>query len=215
MKPKYKQRSEETTQRHIEFLKNKSNFDCVMIGTSMLERFVYDTSAKNAFKDSGLSKLNIFNCGVGGDKICNILYRLDTMHVLDYVVGEPKCVILECGANDIGERTFNEKQLSGGVKLLIDIIRKKFSCPIYLIGVFPRRSKDVDDKSMVKRTMIMNNALQILSTESQGVSFVDLSQSYLNDNDDFIDEYFVDDVHFSEKGYNIFAKHLYELINCK
>ena len=208
MIPKYKERSQKTTEKQKEFLKTNRNFDGVLIGTSMLERFLYDQSAMSSYKKFDLEKLNVFNCGVGGDKICNILFRLQTLKILDFVKGDPKCVILECGANDVDIKNIKITELCVGVKMLMDIISQRFKCPIYLVGVFPRRSDFVDDKEMVDRIRKMNAVLK----NEYPQNFYDFSDDYLN-GDSIRTEYFCDNVHFNEKGYDIFAKHILDLLN--
>lgn len=211
MIPKHKDRSEQTTKKHKSFLLKNSNFDGILIGTSMLERFLYDQGAMVSYEKNGLSKFNLFNCGVGGDKICNILYRLKTLGILNDVQGDPKCVILECGANDVESKSIKINELCQGVKQLLEIIRQSFKCPIYLVGVFPRKSKFVDDEEMVSRIRRMNQALKGLYPENE-VIVCDWSGDYL-DGDRIRSEYFVDDVHFNEKGYDIFAKHLVDVLS--
>jgi lysophospholipase L1-like esterase len=209
MIPKFKDRSHQTTQKHRAFLKRSNNqdFDCIMIGTSMLERFLYDQGASASYDKNGLRNYNVFNCGVGGDKICNILYRLQTLQILDFVNGQPKCIILECGANDVEAKNIKFNELCEGIKMLIDIIKQKFSCPVFLIGVFPRKSKFVDDQQMVKRIKTIN---QMLKKEYPD-SLCDWSDEYL-DGGIIKTEYYLDDVHFNEQGYDIFARHIRELL---
>lgn len=219
MIPKFKERSHQTTQKHKAFLaKSQSDFDCILMGTSMVERFLYDKGASVSYEKNGLSKYNIFNCGVGGDKICNILYRLKTLQILDFVKGSPKCVILECGANDIEAKNFKVNELCDGIEMLIDIIKQKFSCPIFLVGVFPRKSKFVDDHQMVQRVKNINQLLKqnypdnlFLKDLSKKIIFCDWSEDYLS-GEDIKTNFYLDDVHFNETGYSIFAKHIHNLL---
>jgi hypothetical protein len=47
---------------------------------------------------SNLSTLGIFNAGVGGDKVQNVLWRLEQGLITDF---HPKLVVLQIGTNNI------------------------------------------------------------------------------------------------------------------
>ena len=210
IKPVWKKRSEETTKTHISWLLTHSEVGTIFIGTSMFERFDYTPEGKYAFKKY-LSQFNIFNCGVGGDRISNIIYRLQELKVLDNVKTSPKHIVLLAGANDIEKGRVEE--MAQGMKQLLDIINKRFrQSHVSLLGVFPRRSDKINED------MLHQNCLQfniMLEKEAESREYV----SYHYFGNDVIDErgytqkkYFVDNVHFSAKGYDLFGAHLKTLL---
>lgn len=78
--PKYKKRSDETTDMHIKELSNLSP-TILFLGDSLFEHFKYS----KAWIDYGFNNMNIFNAGVGGDRIQNVLYRLITKNLINYM----------------------------------------------------------------------------------------------------------------------------------
>ena len=234
MKPAAKERSRVTTEKHIKVLdlsekdhddspdmqhdSSDKKYDVVLIGTSMFERFTYEEAALKAFTDAGLDKFKIFNCGVGGDRLCNILYRLDTLKVLDHFKSPPKLVILEGGANDVDRKNMNIPEFIDGMKQLINIVRARWpETKIVVLGVYPRKSPNVEAGNMLARIKNISDQLADLCLSfGPGVFFRDWSQDVLSSDgscqkiintDDF-----VDDVHFSKSGYDKFARRIHQLI---
>lgn len=97
---KWKKRSEETTVNiYFPELNNadSNTFNIILIGSSMLERF------KTTGHDLNLGfGPHIFNAGVGGDTIPNVLYRIK-LGLLQAAKTQEKVgiVIVNIGSNDI------------------------------------------------------------------------------------------------------------------
>ncbi len=163
MKPVFKERSSATTQKHIESLVANPNPDVVMIGTSMIERFQYDDAAKFAFTTVGLDTFSIFNGGVGGDKLCNVLYRLQNLQVLSHVKTVPRLVIIECGANDIDRKKLNTVEILDGFTQIIKTVRSQWpdKTEIAVLGIFPRRTPNVKPHDMLTRISNLNIELSM------------------------------------------------------
>lgn len=210
MIPKYKKRSDETTNSHIEELGKNSTPDVLLIGTSMFERFRYAPEAEKGWKQFGLDQQNIFNCGVGGDKICNILYRLLDRNVLDHITHDPRLTIIMCGANDI-ERTKIDEMIDGTYQIIKHVKNKFPSTKLHILGIYPRKSDKLDESNVYSRMKEYNDKLEKLCL-GLNISY-DWYGSDIMGSDDMIDtSHLVDNVHFSEVGYSKFAERLAKII---
>lgn len=72
--------------------------DVVLLGDSMLERF--QTTGKYT-QIGGLQYPRVFNAGVGGDKIENVLYRIRLGLLSILKAKNPKLVVIHIGTNNL------------------------------------------------------------------------------------------------------------------
>ena len=110
----------------------------------MFERFLFVEEAQSNWMKHRLCNDNIFNCSVGGDRICNILFRLSEKRILDAVTSAStvRQIVLMGGANDL-ERS-NIDEILDGMEQIINIVHER--CPhahIDVCGVYPRASESV------------------------------------------------------------------------
>lgn len=215
MKPKWKKRSEDTTNKHVEYLSGTEN-DIVLIGTSMFERFQYVPAGQNAWNAHNLNTKNIFNCGVGGDRIENILYRIKDRKVLKYMKNIPSKMIVMCGANDVdGNKPVD--LLADGVYQILNCIRERFPdqkrTKLYLIGAYPRKSDKISEENVYKRVLDFNTKIQKLNAKNLDFTYHYFGNDVLDADGKIKKEYFTDIVHFNDKGYDLFAKHLKDIMD--
>lgn len=209
--PKWKKRSEETTKKyHEEFLEKNNTPSNVFIGTSMFERFGYTPEGMKAWEKYGLDKNNIFNCSVGGDRICNILYRLLDLRILDHIKDSPQKTILMCGANDIEKENINI--MVDGVKQIITHVKTHFpATKLIVLGMYPRKSDKLSESQVYSRVLEFNSNIKAL-TDNLNIEYHYFGDDILDTNKEIKTECLVDNVHFSEIGYNLFAKRLSKLL---
>jgi hypothetical protein len=215
MKSKYKKRSEETTlTSHIPTLQLNSTPQVLLIGTSMFERFGYMPEAESAWKKYQLDQCDIFNCSVGGDQICNIMYRLMDLDVLRYITSNPRLTILMAGANDI-EKGDSDEMVNGMLQIIRHVKSRFPSTKIQIIGMYPRKSDRYTESKVYERVLEYNlklknqcDALKIAYTY-YGDDILTLDKASIDPN------CLVDNVHFSNLGYNRFASRLSDLIKIK
>ena len=112
-----------------------------------------------AWEKYNLNKEAMFNCYVGGDKICNILYRIKTMKILDYILRDPhpqpQQIIVMGGANDV-ERG-NTAEMVNGLCQILDLVHERFpGAFIDVCGVYPRRSEKIPEHKVIKHILSRN-----------------------------------------------------------
>lgn len=211
MIPKYKKRSHDTTlSTHIPELESNPNPQVILLGTSMFERFRYMPEAQRAWKKCQLDQYNIFNCGVGGDQICNILYRLQTLDILNHIKTCPRLTILMAGANDIEKGNIDE--MVNGMQQIIRHVKTKFPATnMCVLGMYPRKSDKYTEADVYKRVVEYNQKLKE-HCNGVGIAFQYYGDDILGPTGNIDLNYFVDNVHFSGRGYNRFAERLRALI---
>ncbi|KAJ3148381.1 hypothetical protein HDU89_004711 [Geranomyces variabilis] len=97
---KWKQRTADTHILHMQQLANPHHHHTILLlGDSMLERFTTTGRATSISQNP-----HIFNAGCGGDKVDNVLYRLEH-GLLDRLPAVEK-IVLHCGTNNLaGKKT--------------------------------------------------------------------------------------------------------------
>ncbi|KAI8587897.1 SGNH hydrolase-type esterase domain-containing protein [Geranomyces variabilis] len=97
---KWKQRTADTHTRHMQQLAtphHHHHYTIILLGDSMLERFTTTGRATSISQNP-----HIFNAGCGGDKVDNVLYRLEH-GLLDRLPAVEK-VVLHCGTKNLAGR---------------------------------------------------------------------------------------------------------------
>ncbi|KAK6606991.1 hypothetical protein ACHAPF_001833 [Botrytis cinerea] len=195
---KWKKRSEETTLNvHFPELDNTSlkTTSLVLIGSSMLERF------KTTGHDLELGpKPGIFNAGVGGDTIPNVLYRID-LGLLRKAKTQEKVgmVIVNIGSNDLKKpgRSLTEAQLYQ-FTLHLEALRRTFpGARIVVTALFYKKDVHLSD---IDRS---NEDLQKIVS---GLPRVE----WLAAPDIDLDNHYEDHVHLNRAGYEVWNEWLVE-----
>ena len=209
--PKHKQRTETTTIEHIkqlaELKEKKAMPKILLLGDSMFERFKHMTGESiKSWSDHGFDKFNIFNAGIGGDQIQNVLYRLIDQKILTHLGPSIEKVLLMIGTNNIE----NDKpiQMIEGVKTIIRIIKETYpSVTIYILGLPPRkRSKSKKNDDILEKIKQYNELLKSLPDK-----YIDTYELFIDDKNTINESLFCDEVHFNDNGYEIYTNLLDKL----
>ena len=206
----FKQRSHDThNQTHKPQLENDSPIDIVLLGDSMFERF--KTTGQRT-RIGRLAYPQLFNAGVGGDKIENVLYRID-LGLIDLLKPHnPKLIVLHIGTNNLRPKHGLKSQQLNDYDLLLRTLISSFSTntQILVIGLFKRT--DVEEQLISQSNKALEELVSNVNLEYQGnrVHWLDLSN-------DFEPRHLQDHVHFNDDGYYKWNSRLYpkiqELLN--
>ena len=110
------------------------------------------------------------------------------------------------GTNNMGAHT--PEQIAGGVKKIIDDLRKKKpDMKILVLGIFPRSAK-ADDKIRVK----VNDTNKLIEKFADGkaVFYKDIGSKFLTADGTLEKKIMPDLLHLSEEGYKIWAEGIKE-----
>ena len=188
--PKWKERTDSTNKKHLNIL-SKRNFDVMFIGDSMFERWF--TTGSNLWNN--LRKYNIMNCGIGGDKVENLLWRFSQdQNILAKPVNK---IFLMIGTNNID--TDKPELVYNGIENLVKILIEKMpNAKLYLYGILP---KNDNNKKVEEKINICNQLLAELCKSWN------LEYRYFGDkvnNPKFFDDH----VHLNVDGYQIWYDEL-------
>jgi lysophospholipase L1-like esterase len=137
------------------------------------------------------------NFGIGGDRTQHVLWRIRNGELEGI---EPKVVVLMIGTNNVSSASADEIAL--GVTTIVEELRQRLpKAKILLLGVFPRGEKPYSGREKLKA---VNTKIAALD-DGTHVKFLDISKSFLNEDDTISREIMPDFLHLSTKGYRIWA----------
>jgi len=186
---------------HLPLLSQNSAlpFTTVLIGDSMIERL--QTTGSN----TRIARLpSSFNAGVGGDRIENVLYRLDLGLFTSLKNHGIKLWVLMIGTNHIGtKKGLKKKELDAYRVLVQALLRIAPESRILACGMFQR--KDVDDGNMERANMMLKEVVGEMNNKLEGekVCWLDAAGGVKKE------EHLLDHVHLNEEGYRIWDEALY------
>jgi lysophospholipase L1-like esterase len=150
---------------------------------------------------------NAANFGWGGDRVENILWRLENGE-LEGV--QPKVIVLLAGTNNVGNRPLSDAQvaeISHGIKALLDTLRHKApQATIVLMGVLPRNDGNAPTAVMPSINRINDNLARF--ADGRAIRYLNINDR-LADNDGKLFEAMTEDgLHLSLQGYQKWAEAL-------
>lgn len=176
-------------------------FTTVLIGDSMIERLQTTGSSTR------IARLpSSFNAGVGGDRIENVLYRLDLGLFTSLKNRGIKLWVLMIGTNHIGKKKGLKKKELDAYRVLVQaLLRIAPQSRILACGIFQRR--DVDDGNIERANLMLKELVGEINKQLDGekVFWVDAPGGVK-------EEHLVDHAHLNEEGYRIWDEVLYPKI---
>lgn len=202
---KWKQRTFDTFNEQLNYL-TKNEPTMMLLGDSLFERIKFNQNNHNF-----LSQNNVFNAGIGGDRIENVIYRISDLKLFDYLDGSKlRKIILMIGTNNI--ENCKPIDMAEGFSKIIELIRYHVNsdCQINVIGILPRftKNKKID---VIKLASEYNQLIKEICMINN-LSYIDLSEKFFNNAGILDKKYFIDDVHLSDDGYNILFGTIQHLI---
>jgi lysophospholipase L1-like esterase len=143
--------------------------------------------------------LKTVNFGIGGDRTQHVLWRLQNGEVGQYL--QPKVVMLMIGTNN--SRDNSAEEIADGVTAVVAEIHKRSPhTKVLLLGVFPRGEKPNPTRDKLKR---VNEIIAKLDDGGKTVKFLDIGDKFVQKDGVISREIMPDFLHFSERGYQIWA----------
>ena len=177
----------------------KAKIDLLFIGDSITACW---NGEKKLF-DQHYGRLGAAAFGVGGDQSQNVLWRL----VHGEIEGlSPKVVVLLIGTNQMHDQ-FSVQDVIAGHAAIIKVLREKLpNTKILLLGVFPNKNVSLLEK--IRKT----NAELAKLADGKNVRFLDFGDKLLDAQGQVTQETFVDGVHLTHQGYQIWAREMNPLL---
>ncbi|NBR07391.1 MAG: hypothetical protein EBT92_16730, partial [Planctomycetes bacterium] len=197
--------------RHETFvgIAKRGNVDLLFLGDSITDAWGGEGHGMGGGHKIFTSKfvpMKAANFGIGGDRTQHVIWRLQNGE-LDGI--KPKVVQLMIGTNNSNGSDNTAEEIADGVKGIIDEIKKKSpTTKVLLLAVFPRNTgKDEAGKKIQKDKIDkVNSIISKLDDGGKSVKFLDIGSKFKDASGALPKEIMPDQLHLSEKGYEIWAK---------
>jgi lysophospholipase L1-like esterase len=180
-------------EQHLEAVK-PGNTDLIFVGDSITQGW---EGAGREVWERYYAPRKAVNLGIGGDRTQHVLWRLDH----DEVRGiNPKVAVVMIGTNNVSSNSPDD--IAAGISAIVKKLRDKLPrTKVLLLGVFPRSPKPDAARDRIRA---INDQIKSLDSE-QGVTYLDISKTFLNPDGTISREIMPDFLHLSPKGYRMWA----------
>ncbi len=183
--------------------------DVYFIGDSITRRWgALDYPALLAHFKESFFGWNAANFAWGGDRIENMLWRLDNGE-LDGVT--PKVFVVQAGTNNLGDFATDETRVEAvvaGIEAIVERCRRHAPDALVVItGVFPRRDRPEWNPSIAA----INERLAALA-DGERVRFLNINDNLVDARGVLADEMSDDGLHLSLSAYRVWAGALRPLL---
>jgi lysophospholipase L1-like esterase len=176
--------------------------DVYFIGDSITRRWgALDYPELLANFTSNFFGWNAANFGWGGDRVENMLWRLDNGELPR--VG-PRVFVVQAGTNNLGDFQSTEERvaaIAAGIEAIVERCRRHApESLIVLTGVFPRR-----DRPELNASIAAINAKLAAFALEQGIRYVDIGERLVDSRGLLSEEMSEDGLHLSVAAYQVWA----------
>ncbi|KAG0365679.1 hypothetical protein BGX24_004006 [Mortierella sp. AD032] len=173
----------------------------VLIGDSMLERL------KTTGTATGLAQLpGSFNAGCGGDKIENVLYRLDLMYPLLQDCNTIKLWVIMVGTNNLRKKGFRPADVALYRLLLQALLRVAPDSKVIACEMF--RRKDIEDRYVEEANNMVKDMVDEMNINLGGGGVGEARIVWSEAPAEVTKELLEDHVHLNQEGYSKWDSHL-------
>ncbi len=171
--------------------------DVVFIGDSITQG--WEGAGANAW-DNSFQSFRPVNLGISGDRTEHVLWRFDHGNLEGI---DPKVAVIMIGTNNFGYHKDNAEEVYDGVVAVVEKFQKKEpQAQVLLLDIFPRGATF---NQMRGELLQVNQALQATYSEDDRVIFFPIGHHFLENDGTISKEIMPDELHLSEKGYEIWA----------
>ncbi len=192
---------------------NSGPCDVLLVGDSITQQWgsPLDKGVLNDAWMKHFAKLKTINIGIGGDKVQNVLWRIDHGGVAGI---EPKAIVLMIGNNNMffAPETGVEA-VAEGVKTCIANLRSRFpAADVIVVSILPAHQPGNDFYENIIKT---NTAINHLKLDNDPkIHTLDLTTDFLKADGTLKQElYTPDNIHLSLSGYAIYAERLKPMLD--
>ncbi len=199
----------DTHAKLVEHVKtNKGPVDVLLVGDSITQQWgsPLDKGVLTGAWRKHFADLKTVNIGIGGDKIQNVLWRLDHGGVEGL---QPKVIVVMIGNNNMFFTAETGIEAAAkGVQMVLANVREKFpQASVIVAKILPCHAPGVRFYEDIKKT---NLALDPLKLDSDPkVTVIDLWSDFTNADGTIKKDLFtLDNIHISPAGYAVYAQRL-------
>ncbi len=158
--------------------------------------------------ESLFGKRRVLNLGFGWDRTQNVLKRIE-LGELDGL--KPKAIVIHIGTNNTAQtencRSNTPEEIAAGIGAIVEQCQKK--CPgakVIVMAIFPR-GKMADNPKRAELAKI-NAVLAAAQKDKPGVTYLDITDKWLEADGSISKEVMPDSLHPNQKGYGVWAEAL-------
>jgi lysophospholipase L1-like esterase len=197
--------------RHDKFVEmaKGGGIDVLFLGDSITDAWVGEghgpRSAGRKVFAREFEPLKAANFGIGGDRTQHVLWRIENGE-LDGI--RPKVVMLMIGTNNSNGKDNTAEQIADGIKAIVHAIHKHSPhTRVLLLGVFPRATRKTAEENRAQMDKIrkVNEIVSRLDDGGKTVKYLDFGDKFTEKDGTIPREIMPDQLHLSEKGYQIWA----------
>ena len=176
----------------------KGDVDLAFIGDSITQG--WEGNGKNVWQQYYGNRKSI-NLGIGGDRTEHVIWRLTHGNLANI---KPKVAVLMIGTNNTGHSMQNPRQVSEGIKRILEILEERSpQTNVLLLGVFPRGRTPFDEKRL--NNVAINNWIQKFD-DGKRVHYADIGDVFLEPDGSLPESIMPDALHLNETGYQRWAE---------
>jgi len=193
--------------RHEAKLKERKEMkqvDLLMIGDSITHG--WENNGKEMWSKYYAPR-NALNIGFSGDRTEQVLWRFEHGEIDDI---DPKLAVIMIGTNNTGHRQDPPKNTAAGIEAIVEQLHEKHpKTKVLLLAIFPRGAKP-DDK--LRKINDGINELIAKMADDEKIFYLDIADSFLDDDGTLPKSIMPDLLHPNKKGYQIWAEAMEPMI---
>jgi lysophospholipase L1-like esterase len=191
---------------------NEGPIDILLVGDSITQHWgsPLDTDTLNTEWKKRFSVYKTVNVGFGGDKAEDLLARLDRGEIIAGL--QPRLVVLMIGINNLCPLETSAAAVADTIQKCVAKLRQALpKADVIVVKILPARGLHGGISEDVKST---NAALDRLKLDSDPkVHVLDLTHDFVASDGTLKKPLYVDKVHLSIKGYDVYAERLKPLVD--
>lgn len=140
------------------------------------------------------------NRGFGGSKIGDVVYYADTLFHAD----NPRAIVIFVGTNDMTpQQTKSVGTMTARFSAMMSALRRQHpDVPVYYIAITPSPLR----WAIWDEAVAVNEAIQTLISQMPNTHYIDTGEALMSEGEPHPDNYVLDRLHLSTKGYDIWAE---------
>lgn len=144
-----------------------------------------------------------YNFGVDGDTVENVRERMGEVYA-----AEPSAVVLLAGINDLAGLFAQPEAVAGELDALLAEIKTNLpEAYIFVQSLYPVNiNVDIPLSSAIGDRVVQTNELLRDICDEGGYVYIDVHSALVNPDGELAEDYTVDGVHISERGYEVISK---------
>ncbi|TVQ48017.1 MAG: G-D-S-L family lipolytic protein [Gloeocapsa sp. DLM2.Bin57] len=151
--------------------------------------------------------LLIQNRGIGGDTTTGLLKRLDVI-----TKNNPSQIFLMIGINDICLEKKSSEEILANYRAILEYLSTYYQIKVYIQSILPVNQLGVKPFQQVNQQIIFINQELAKLAQEFNYHYINLFSYFVDANNQLNEQYTLDGIHLTGKGYLLWLKIIYSYI---